>query len=173
MSGQHSPRRSSPQPTFNTIKSALTFPSHVKKESEISYSTFRGVITKHHLVQIAPVAISATFCVSESDSAGLARSLMPARTRHHYIRSSTRILAFVSGVISSTDLHHRCPIFKSASLNRNKRQKSLTKSEPSLRQQGCSTTSRPNSAPMQVLLSSHQWSDIDAQLFSAMMVERF
>ena len=95
----------------------MTFPSHVKKESGISYSTFRGVITKHHLVQIAPVAISAAFCVSESDSAGLARSLMPARTMHHYrqiINSHSCVRkrgnlrqTFITGALRFVQLHFK------------------------------------------------------------------
>jgi hypothetical protein len=42
-----------------------------------------GVMTKHHLVQIRPVAVSAPFCERESFSAGRERSEMPATTRLH------------------------------------------------------------------------------------------
>jgi hypothetical protein len=48
---------------------------------------FLGVMTKHHLVQIVPVATRARFWVRESFSAGRARSEMPAMTRDHYIIS--------------------------------------------------------------------------------------
>lgn len=48
-----------------------------------SYSKFRGLIIKHHLVQIAPVAVSAMFCVRLKLSAGLVKSLTPARTSVH------------------------------------------------------------------------------------------
>lgn len=40
-------------------------------------------MTKHHLVQIAPVQTSAAFCERERDSAGRAKSEIPARTRPH------------------------------------------------------------------------------------------
>lgn len=49
-----------------------------------SYRTFLGLMIKHHLVQIAPVAVKARFCVRERFSAGRERSLMPAMTRAHY-----------------------------------------------------------------------------------------
>lgn len=45
---------------------------------------FLGLIMKHHRVQIAPVHVRARFCVRESFSAGLVKSLAPARTRVHY-----------------------------------------------------------------------------------------
>ncbi len=35
-----------------------------------TYRTLRGLMIKHHLVQIAPVAVRATFWVRESFSAG-------------------------------------------------------------------------------------------------------
>jgi hypothetical protein len=40
---------------------------------------------KHHRVQIAPVHISATFCVIESCEAGRVKSEAPARTKHHCV----------------------------------------------------------------------------------------
>lgn len=61
---------------------------------------------KHHLVQIAPVAVSARFCTSESFSAGLAKSLIPARTRAHY--DSLKAAARTSIVIW-TYLHNGGP----------------------------------------------------------------
>ena len=45
----------------------------------------RGLIIKHHLVQIRPVAVRARFCVKDNFSAGRARSDIPARTIHHFI----------------------------------------------------------------------------------------
>lgn len=59
-----------------------------------SYRRFRGLMTKHHRVQITPVAVRATFWVRERLSAGRAKSLIPARTmlhcpevnRHDFIR---------------------------------------------------------------------------------------
>ena len=45
---------------------------------------FLGLMMKHHRVQIAPVHVRAIFCVRESFSAGLVKSLAPARTRVHY-----------------------------------------------------------------------------------------
>jgi hypothetical protein len=47
------------------------------------YRTFLGLIIKHHLVQIAPVAVSAAFCVRESLSAGRYISEIPAITMDH------------------------------------------------------------------------------------------
>ena len=44
----------------------------------------RGLIIRHHLVQIAPVHVRAKFWVRESFSAGRARSAIPAKTRDHY-----------------------------------------------------------------------------------------
>jgi hypothetical protein len=41
---------------------------------------------KHHRVQMAPVAVSARFCVSDSFSTGRAKSEMPARTMAHWKR---------------------------------------------------------------------------------------
>lgn len=55
-----------------------------------AYSMFLGVMTKHHLVQIVPVATRARFWVRESFSAGRARSEIPAMTRDHYIISNIR-----------------------------------------------------------------------------------
>jgi len=51
---------------------------------EDTYRTFLGLMIKHHLVQIIPVAVRATFCVKESFSTGRAKSDMPARTSAHY-----------------------------------------------------------------------------------------
>ena len=45
--------------------------------------TFRGLITKHHLVQISPVLVSARFCVKDRFSAGRTKSEAPARTIDH------------------------------------------------------------------------------------------
>lgn len=42
-------------------------------------------MTKHHLVQIDPVAIKAAFCVKESFSAGRKKSAAPARTTPHFM----------------------------------------------------------------------------------------
>ena len=52
------------------------------KERE-TYKMFLGLMIKHHRVQIRPVAVRATFWVTESFSAGRAKSETPARTRHH------------------------------------------------------------------------------------------
>lgn len=48
-----------------------------------TYRTFLGLIIRHHLVQIAPVAMRAAFCVRDSLSAGRAMSERPAKTRTH------------------------------------------------------------------------------------------
>lgn len=50
-----------------------------------TYSMFFGLITKHHLVQILPVAIKAAFWDRESFSAGRRKSAAPARTTPHFI----------------------------------------------------------------------------------------
>lgn len=50
-----------------------------------AHKRFRGLMTKHHLVQMRPVAINAAFCVRERDSAGRAKSAAPARTRPHWM----------------------------------------------------------------------------------------
>lgn len=42
-------------------------------------------MTKHHLVQMEPVAIRAMFCVRESLSAGRKKSAAPASTTPHFI----------------------------------------------------------------------------------------
>lgn len=49
-----------------------------------TYKRLRGLMMKHQRVQIAPVAVNAAFCVRDSDSAGRAKSLMPAKTRPHW-----------------------------------------------------------------------------------------
>ena len=49
-----------------------------------TYKMFRGLIIKHHRVHMAPVAVRATFCVRESLSAGLQKSLTPVRTIAHF-----------------------------------------------------------------------------------------
>ena len=46
---------------------------------------FLGRMTKHHLVQMDPVARRAAFCVRESFSAGRRKSEAPARTTPHFI----------------------------------------------------------------------------------------
>lgn len=48
-----------------------------------TYNRFRGLIMKHHLVQIMPVATSAMFCERLSDSGGRKKSETPARTTPH------------------------------------------------------------------------------------------
>jgi hypothetical protein len=50
-----------------------------------THSIFLGLMTKHHLVQIEPVAINAMFCVRESLSAGRRKSDAPARTTPHFM----------------------------------------------------------------------------------------
>lgn len=52
--------------------------------SVITYRIFLGLIMKHHRVHISPVAVRARFCVRESFSAGLAKSLIPAITIAHW-----------------------------------------------------------------------------------------
>jgi hypothetical protein len=42
---------------------------------------------KHHRVQIAPVVVRARFWVRERLSAGRAKSLTPARTMDHWVKS--------------------------------------------------------------------------------------
>lgn len=63
------------------------------EDSDNTYNIFWGLITKHHLVQIEPVAIKARFWVSDSFSAGLKKSPTPARTTPHFITGA---------------LHHNC-----------------------------------------------------------------
>ena len=53
--------------------------------NRFTYNIFAGRITKHHLVQILPVAIKARFCVNDNFSAGLKKSLAPAKTTPHFI----------------------------------------------------------------------------------------
>jgi hypothetical protein len=55
------------------------------EEGRSTYNIFAGRITKHHLVQILPVAINARFCVNDNFSAGLRKSLAPANTTPHFI----------------------------------------------------------------------------------------
>src|SRR5207248_5027888 len=50
-----------------------------------THSIFFGLMTKHHLVQIEPVAIRARFCVMESLSAGRTKSAAPARATPHFM----------------------------------------------------------------------------------------
>jgi hypothetical protein len=49
----------------------------------MTHRMFLGLIMKHHLVQMAPVAINAMFWVRERFSAGRAKSLTPASTSDH------------------------------------------------------------------------------------------
>jgi hypothetical protein len=51
----------------------------------ITHSIFFGLMTKHHLIQIEPVAIKAMFCVIESFSAGRTKSDAPAMTTPHFM----------------------------------------------------------------------------------------
>jgi len=53
------------------------------KGSVMTYRIFLGLMMKHHRVHINPVAVRARFCVRESFSAGLAKSLIPAITIAH------------------------------------------------------------------------------------------
>ncbi len=46
---------------------------------------FFGLMIKHHRVQIAPVAVRATFWVRESFSAGRVKSAIPEMTIPHYV----------------------------------------------------------------------------------------
>ena len=48
------------------------------------YRIFLGLMMKHHLVQMMPVAVKARFWVRDRFSAGRDRSLMPARTMAHW-----------------------------------------------------------------------------------------
>jgi hypothetical protein len=48
-------------------------------------------MTKHHLDQIDPVAISARFCVRESLSAGRTKSDAPVRTTPHFMTGALQI----------------------------------------------------------------------------------
>ena len=50
-----------------------------------THSIFLGRMTKHHLVQIEPVAIKAKFCVRESLSAGRTKSDAPEITTPHFM----------------------------------------------------------------------------------------
>lgn len=52
---------------------------------ESTYSMFCGRMTKHHLVQMEPVAIRAKFCVKDNFSAGRRKSEAPARTTPHFM----------------------------------------------------------------------------------------
>lgn len=50
-----------------------------------TYSIFCGRMTKHHRVQIEPVAMSAAFWVRDNFSAGRKKSDAPARTTPHFM----------------------------------------------------------------------------------------
>jgi len=56
---------------------------------------FLGRITKHHLVQIDPVAMSAAFCVRESFSAGRRKSEAPARTTPHFMTGAQKCTVLI------------------------------------------------------------------------------
>ncbi len=58
-------------------------PTQNSKKFTLAKNRFRGLMMKHHLVQIAPVHISAMFCVSESSLAGRVKSDAPASTSPH------------------------------------------------------------------------------------------
>jgi hypothetical protein len=79
-----------------------------------TYKMLRGRMTKHHRVQMSPVDIRAAFCVSESFSAGRARSAIPAMTMAHcgclseYVQCSARGRSVISY------LHHWGPVNESA-----------------------------------------------------------
>jgi hypothetical protein len=63
------------------------FGSHevIRNFSVNTHSIFFGLMTKHHLIQIEPVAIKAMFCVMESFSAGRTKSDAPAMTTPHFM----------------------------------------------------------------------------------------
>lgn len=50
---------------------------------------------KHHRVQMAPVAISATFCVRDRLSAGRAKSEMPVSTSAHCAEVSAKGVYYI------------------------------------------------------------------------------
>ena len=69
-------------------------------------------MTKHHLVQIAPVAVRARFCESDRLSAGRVKSLTPARTRLHYPRTLINLPILIPTTppcIYQTHLHDWSP----------------------------------------------------------------
>lgn len=76
---------------------------------------FLGRMTKHHRVQIRPVAMSAKFCCSEIDSAGRKKSPTPAMTRPHCINSVSELSLSQTRKLpqpprrAQTHLHNRRP----------------------------------------------------------------
>ena len=58
---------------------------HLSTRKDATHKIFRGLMTKHHLVQMQPVAIKAKFCVRDKFSAGRAKSATPARTMPHFM----------------------------------------------------------------------------------------
>ena len=66
------------QPKFNLISTDLGCQLEVERKGQglfwrvlRAYKIFLGLMIKHHLVQIRPVAVRAIFCVRESFSGGL------------------------------------------------------------------------------------------------------
>src|SRR5690606_945387 len=55
-----------------------------------TYSQFLGLIIKHHRVQMRPVQVRAMFWVTESFSAGRAKSEMPAITSAHFMTGAQK-----------------------------------------------------------------------------------
>ena len=84
----------------------------MKREGRGTYSMFLGVMTKHHRVQIVPVATRARFWVKESFSAGRARSEMPAMTRDHWKNIRMDVHAGNKHAVNElvSYLHNRSPI---------------------------------------------------------------
>lgn len=74
-----------------------------------TYSIFFGLIMKHHLVHIAPVAVKARFCERERSLAGRAKSETPARTIAHCPVSISHIRLILGE--GESDLHHGRPDF--------------------------------------------------------------
>lgn len=74
-----------------------------------TYSMFCGRMTKHHLVQMQPVAIKAMFCVKESFSGGRKKSAAPARTTPHFITGAL-YTHIVSILLFLSTRHIRCAI---------------------------------------------------------------
>lgn len=55
---------------------------------------FLGLIMKHHLVQMEPVAIRAMFCVRDSFSAGRRKSEAPASTTPHFMTGALSVMKY-------------------------------------------------------------------------------
>lgn len=93
---------------YRKIRVHWIVPTMNKQKLTAARSMFFGLMTKHHLVQMEPVAIRARFCVKDNFSAGRRKSVAPARTTPHFMIGAQKCTVLIPTSLVNNLCHVLC-----------------------------------------------------------------